>query len=151
ADQIFNDRAWDAVAQSGLVDALIKANARRVVLVAAVFGIFSNLGIDISYVDRNIFAGVRERDDSVDRRFAGNNHTHWLQPLAAPDGCHQNAQLLTFLDSSVEPAWSQNTHDGSDVGGDRAEIAQNAGNVFAFFCDDLFFIEGIAAGCLRCR
>src|SRR5262245_58453657 len=78
ADQVFNDRARDAVAKGGLVDALIEANAGRVVLVTAVFGIFSDLSIDISYVDRNIFAGIRERDDSVDRRFTGDYHADRL-------------------------------------------------------------------------
>ena len=78
ADQVFDDRARDPVAQSGFVDALVEANAGRVVLVVAVFGIFGDLGVDVPHVDRNIFAGIRERDDSVDRRFTGDNHADRL-------------------------------------------------------------------------
>ena len=86
ADQIFDDRPRNLVAQRGLVDALIESHAGRVVFVGVVLGIVGDFGVDILDVDRHVFSGVRQRHHGVDPAIAGDDDADRLQPLAAGTG-----------------------------------------------------------------
>ena len=124
ADQVFDDRARNLVAQRGLKDALIERHAGGIVFVVLVFGIVGHVGGGAADVDGNVFAGIGQRHHGVDRRVAGDDDADRLQTLAAGNRRQQNAQFLAFLDAAVAAARSEQRAIAADLFRRGAEIAQ---------------------------
>ena len=116
AHQIVDHRARHLIAHRGLVDALIEPHRGGVVLVVLVrLGDLGAAAAQALHVDRDVFAGVGERDHRLDRAVADDDHAHDAQ--AAAVGREQDAQLLAFAQAAVAAARAKH-------GGERADIVR---------------------------
>ena len=127
AHQIVDHRARDLIAQRGFVDALIEPHCGRIVLVVLVRLRDLGRGRHALHVDRDVLAGVGERDHRLDG-IAGHDHAHDAQ--ASGIGREQDAQLLPFAQATVAAARAQHGGEVSDVLGRGALIAQDRGSRF---------------------
>ena len=114
AHQIVDHRARHLIAHRGLVDALIEPHRGGVVLVVLVgLGDLGAAAAQALHVDRDVFAGVGERDHRFDRAVADHDHAHDAQPSAV--GREQDAQLLSFAQAAVAPARAEHRGERADV------------------------------------
>ena len=122
ADQVFDHRARDLVAQRGLVDALVEPHALAVVLFVVV-GCRTTTRVHAGDVDRDVLAHVGQRDHRLDRAVADDDDADRLHARGRRSAATRMRSFWPSFRPLSRPRGAERRGDRRDLVGRRAEVA----------------------------